>query len=238
MIVNNPSVDIGNENANQNVTLTDYIRIIYRGRWIILFSFIFVFTATVYYTFTTDPVYEASTTLIIDKSRAMENALFDFNSFGNQSTHITNQIEIIKSRTIAERVIKRLELSNVRDSLSLFHPNDEGEYLTLRQMVAIVRENMEVVNKKETDIIEVTYAAPSAFEAAFTVNTLAQEYADASAEFNQGEIKELRKFLEAQLRKKGVELSSSEDLLKEYQERERVASLDEETTELITRLSQ
>ena len=238
MIVNNPSVDIGNENANQNVTLTDYIRIMYRGRWIILFSFIFVFTATVYYTFTTDPVYEASTTLIIDKSRAMENALFDFNSFGNQSTHITNQIEIIKSRTIAERVIKRLELSNVRDSLSLFHPNDEGEYLTLRQMVAIVRENMEVVNKKETDIIEVTYAAPSAFEAAFTVNTLAQEYADASAEFNQGEIKELRKFLEAQLRKKGVELSSSEDLLKEYQERERVASLDEETTELITRLSQ
>ncbi len=236
--MNNPSVDIGNENANQNVTLTDYIRIMYRGRWIILFSFIFVFTATVYYTFTTDPVYEASTTLIIDKSRAMENALFDFNSFGNQSTHITNQIEIIKSRTIAERVIKRLELSNVRDSLSLFHPNDEGEYLTLRQMVAIVRENMEVVNKKETDIIEVTYAAPSAFEAAFTVNTLAQEYADASAEFNQGEIKELRKFLEAQLRKKGVELSSSEDLLKEYQERERVASLDEETTELITRLSQ
>ncbi len=236
--MNNPSVDIGNENANQNVTLTDYIRIMYRGRWIILFSFIFVFTATVYYTFTTNPVYEASTTLIIDKSRAMENALFDFNSFGNQSTHITNQIEIIKSRTIAERVIKRLELSNVRDSLSLFHPNDEGEYLTLRQMVAIVRENMEVVNKKETDIIEVTYAAPSAFEAAFTVNTLAQEYADASAEFNQGEIKELRKFLEAQLRKKGVELSSSEDLLKEYQERERVASLDEETTELITRLSQ
>ncbi len=238
MIVNNPSVDIGNENAVQNVTLTDYIRILYRGRWIILFSFIFVFTATVYYTFTTDPVYEASTTLIIDKSRAMENALFDFNSFGNQSTHITNQIEIIKSRTIAERVIKRLELSNVRDSLSLFRPNDDGEYMTLRQMVAIVRENMEVVNKKETDIIEVTYSAPSAFEAAYTINTLAQEYADASAEFNQGEIKELRKFLEAQLRKKGMELSSSEDLLKEYQERERVASLDEETTELITRLSQ
>ncbi|HED11579.1 MAG TPA: polysaccharide biosynthesis tyrosine autokinase [Caldithrix abyssi] len=236
--MNNPSVDIGNENAVQNVTLTDYIRILYRGRWIILFSFIFVFTATVYYTFTTDPVYEASTTLIIDKSRAMENALFDFNSFGNQSTHITNQIEIIKSRTIAERVIKRLELSNVRDSLSLFHPNDDGEYMTLRQMVNIVRENMEVVNKKETDIIEVTYSAPSAFEAAYTVNTLAQEYADASAEFNQGEIKELRKFLEAQLRKKGMELSSSEDLLKEYQERERVASLDEETTELITRLSQ
>jgi len=231
-------VEAGIENpGQQNVTLTDYLRIIYRGRWIVLFSFLVVFTGTVYYTFTTDPVYDATTTLIIDKSNAMENALFDFNSFGNQSTHISNQIEIIKSRTIAERVIKRMELSNVRDSLSLFHPNDDGEYLTLREMAQIIRENMEVINKKETDIIEITYSAPSAFEAAYTVNAIAQEYADASVEFNQGELKDLRKFLEEQLRKKGQELTSSEELLRDYQERERVASLDEETSELITRLS-
>ncbi|RMH61232.1 MAG: polysaccharide biosynthesis tyrosine autokinase [Calditrichaeota bacterium] len=236
--MNHPSVEAGIENpGQQNVTLTDYLRIIYRGRWIVLFSFLVVFTGTVYYTFTTDPVYDATTTLIIDKSNAMENALFDFNSFGNQSTHISNQIEIIKSRTIAERVIKRMELSNVRDSLSLFHPNDDGEYLTLREMAQIIRENMEVINKKETDIIEITYSAPSAFEAAYTVNAIAQEYADASVEFNQGELKDLRKFLEEQLRKKGQELTSSEELLRDYQERERVASLDEETSELITRLS-
>ncbi len=236
--MNHPSVETGFENQEQqNLTVTDYLRIIYRGRWIILFSFLIVFTATVYYTFTTDPVYEATTTLIIDKSNAMKNALFDFNSFGNQNTHISNQIEIIKSRTIAERVIKRMELSNVRDSLSLFHPNDDGEYLTLREMANIIRENMEVINKKETDIIEITYSAPSAFEAAYTVNSIAQEYADASVEFNQGELKDLRKFLEEQLRKKGQELTASEELLRDYQERERVASLDEETSELITRLS-
>ena len=112
------------DQQNQNVTLTDYLRIVYRGRWIILFSFLIVFIATVYYTFTSNPVYESSTTIIIESNSGMGNAIFDFNSFGNQNTHIANQIEIIKSRSLAEWVIKRMELSNVRDSLTLFQPNE------------------------------------------------------------------------------------------------------------------
>ena len=148
------------------------------------------------------------------------------------------QIEIIKSRKLAERVIRRMELSEVRDSLSIFQPNDEGEYRSLRDMVAIIRDAMEVVNKKDTDIIEITFQAASPFEAAYIANTLADEYQAASAEFNRGEIKDLRNFLDNQLSRKADELRTSEELLRDYQEKEHVASLDEETTELITRLSQ
>ena len=109
-----------NENQVSGATLTDYLRILYKGRWIILFSFLATFLLTVFYTFTQKPVYESSTTIIIDQSGAMQSAFFDFNTFSNQNTHITNQIEILKSRTLAERVVKRMELSEVRDSLSLF----------------------------------------------------------------------------------------------------------------------
>lgn len=222
----------------QEATLTDYIRILYRGRWLILFSFLAVFTATVYYTFTTDPVYESSTSLIIDNSGGMENALFDFSTFSNQNTHITNQIEVIKSRTLRERVIKRMELSNVRDSLKLFQPNEDGEYLSLRDMVEILGESMQVENIKDTDFITITFSANSPFEAAYITNTFASEYEQSSTEFNRGEIKELRRFLEDQQQRKFVELNNSEEDLRNYLEQERVASLDEETTELVTRLSQ
>jgi len=226
-----------NQNQEQVITLNDYLRIIYRGRWIILFSFIIVFTATVYYTFTTQPVYEASTSLIIEENSAMDNALFSFSGISNQNTHISNQIELIKSRTLAERVIKRIELSAMRDSISLFQPNDDGEYMTLRQMVQVISENMEVVNRKETDIIEITLSAPSAFEAAFLVNTIAEEYQSSSADYSRGELKDLRGFLETQVKKKGQELNTSEELLKDYQEQNGVASLDDETKEMVTRAS-
>lgn len=226
------------EQEVKNVSLTDYLRIIYRGRWVIIISFIVVFIVSVIYTYNMKPVYQSATTIIIDMKGSNQSSIFNFNSFGNQNTHIANQLEIIKSRTLAERVVKRLELSELRDSLSLFQPNEKGEYRTLRQMVGSVKNTIEVINKKDTDIIEITISAPSPFEAAFLANTVAQEYTLASEEFNRGEIKDLRGFLEDQLSRKEEELRSSEDLLRNYQEREKVASLDDETKELINRLSQ
>ncbi|MBL7066939.1 MAG: hypothetical protein ISS29_03660, partial [Candidatus Marinimicrobia bacterium] len=44
----------------KEVSLQDYLRIIYRGRWIILISFLLIMAATVYFTFTSPPVYESS----------------------------------------------------------------------------------------------------------------------------------------------------------------------------------
>ena len=49
------------------VRLTDYIRVLYGGRWIIILSFIVVVAATVYITFTTPPTYEAGCSVIVDQ---------------------------------------------------------------------------------------------------------------------------------------------------------------------------
>jgi len=108
------------------VSINDYLRILYRGRWIIIASFIVVLISTVYITFTTPKEYEATTSIMIESTGAMERTIFDMNYFGNQNTLLFNQIEILKSRTLAEGVIKRLDLADVRDSLNLFQPNDSG----------------------------------------------------------------------------------------------------------------
>ena len=167
----------------------------------------------------------------------MERSLFDFGNMGNQSTLIMNQIEILKSRTLSERVIKRLDLSDVRDSLTIFQPNEDGEFMALRDMVEVIRGQLEITHKKETDILELTFQAGSPFEAAYIATTIAEEFSDYSAEASNSEISDLRKFVEKQQVKKAQELQLSEERLKDYQEREKVASLDEETTELVTSLS-
>ena len=159
------------ENMDQEfesqVSINDYLRILYQGRWIIIISFIVVIIATLYFTLTTPPQYEATTTIMIESSGAMERTIFDINYFGNQSTMMFNQIEILKSRSIAENVIKRLDLSDVRDSLQLFQPNDEGGYLSMREMVSILQDNMSIEQKRDTDIMELTFSAGSPFEAAY-----------------------------------------------------------------------
>ena len=220
------------------VSFSDYLRILYRGRWIILISFIVVFTATLIFTVTTPPTYEASASILIESTGLMERSFFDMGAFGNQSTLVANQTEILKSRRLAEQVIKRLDMSDVRDSLQLFQPNEEGEYTSFRDMVDILRNSMEVTHTRDTDILTLTMSAGSAFEAAYITNVVAEEFQLINAESNKGEISDLRKFIEGRLAIKQKELRGSEDRLRAYQEKEKVASLDDETSELVTRLAE
>lgn len=226
------------EEFESQVTLEDYLRILYRGRWIIAVSFIVVLIATVYFTFTANPEYEASTTILVESNGSMERSMFNMDIFNNQSTLITNQIEILKSRSLAENVIRRLDLSHIRDSLKVFQPDDDNEYLAFRDMVQFIRNNMEVEHKKDTDVIKVTFTAGSPFEAAYITNTISDEFQVQNAEANASQINDLLGFVEAQQAKKAEELRLSEDQLREYQETEKVASLDEETTELVTSFSE
>ncbi len=226
------------QEMESQVSFNDYLRILYRGRWLIALSFSVVFIATLIFTLTTKPTYEAQTSILIESTGLMERSFFDMNAFGNQNTLIANQTEILKSRTLAERVIKRLDLSDVRDSLQLFQPNDEGELMAFRDMVEVIQSSMEVSNTRDTDILSLTVSAGSAFEAAYLANVIAEEFQLMNAESNKGEISDLRTFIEGQLNIKAKELRGSEDRLREYQETEKVASLDEETTELVSRLAE
>jgi len=226
------------QELESQVSLSDYLRILYRGRWLITVSFIVVFTATVIFTLMTSPTYESKTTVLIESTGAMERSLFDLSYLGNQNTLIANQTEILQSRKLAGQVIKRLDGSDVRDSLALFQPNEDGEYLPFRVMVRSLQGSMEVEHKRDTDVLTITFSAGSAFEAAYIANAIASEFQLLNADANTSEISELKEFLEKRLRIKETELRNSEERLRDYQEEEKVASLDAETSELVNRLAQ
>ncbi len=222
----------------QQVSLQDYLNILYRSRWIILLSLVVALGATTFYTFTTPSVYEAQSTVLIQSTNTQERMLFDDMYFGNQSTMITNQIEILKSRALAELVVTALDHSNVRDSLVIFQPNDEGEIMTSREIIEWMQGNLEISHRKDTDLIDIIFKAASPFEVAYIANVISKEFQGYNAETNKLEVSGLREFLDEQLGKKGEELQRAEEDLREYQEREKVASLDDETTQLVDRLAQ
>ncbi len=225
------------ENEPQ-LTLQDYLRVLYGGRWLIIISFLVVLVSTAIFTFTAPPVYQAGATVLVEQDKSVERALFDMNTFGSQSTMIANQVEILKSRTLAERVIQALEAASYRDSLEVFQPNSSGEYLPLRDQIDWLMANLEVTPKQETDLIEIRFSAGSAFEAAEICNVIARTFQQLNKEFNLSEFKDLRQFLEFQLNKKSEELTASENVLRNFRETRKVVALDESTKELIKRLAE
>ena len=92
----------------QEVTIQDYIGIFMRRRKTFLIGFLAVFLGVALYTFTMTPVYEASATLHVKDEKAKQGLLGEL--MMSEQNPVETEIEIIKSRTNAEKVVKRLHL--------------------------------------------------------------------------------------------------------------------------------
>lgn len=102
---------------NPPITLKDIIRKIIRARrWIISISLI-TFLITAYITYSTPPVYQSTASVMIETTNRAEK-IFNYNI--NNNLTIADEIAVVKSRTIAEDVVKALWNSNKRNRLYLF----------------------------------------------------------------------------------------------------------------------
>ncbi|MBN2200815.1 polysaccharide biosynthesis tyrosine autokinase [bacterium] len=119
------------EPEEQQLSLKEYMRMIVRGKWIILICFLTVFAGTVYYTYTAHPVYEASAMVMIKDDAGIRRQLFQVTNIMQQESRINNQVEILKSLTLAESVIQSLQQSPVADSLYILGQRKLEDKFTL-----------------------------------------------------------------------------------------------------------
>ena len=106
-----------NQYDNPPVTLKDIIQKIIRARWWIFSAIVIVFIGTAYVVSSTPPTYQATASIIIEQSSKAQ-AIFNFGN--NNNFKISDEIAVIKSRTIAEDVVKSLWESNKRNRLYVF----------------------------------------------------------------------------------------------------------------------
>ncbi len=245
----------------RQVSFNDYLRIFYRGRWVIMTAFLLVMGLTVYITFTATPEYEAAAKLMIEDKGGMQQSLFDISSFMKKETMVNNQVEILRSRTLAEIVIKRLQASAYADKLSLLKPpdqhasglfadagrwisdllsfnGDDSDEYTIEDMIIELRDRLVITPIRDTDMIEIRVTGPTAEEAAFITNTLAQAYSEKNRLESQEEVRQVKNFLDEQLTIVKQRLTESEEALKNFKEGERVVALSDETEGLIKKMAE
>jgi capsular exopolysaccharide synthesis family protein len=242
------------EEQEQQVTLTDYIRILRRGRWIIFLSLIVVMATTIYYTFTTQPVYEASALIMLKEEGGVKQEIFEVGSFMKRETMINNHVEILRSRTLAEEVIHNLQASVYADSLWILGNRKREERIqwkawlekTLKlkeqedktpkfdDLVKSFREGaISVVPKRDTDMVELKVQAYSPFEASLIANTWMNAYVHMDIRESRAEVADIRQFLDDKQREMEQKLTGSETALKNYKQKEGVAELNAETEQII-----
>jgi len=241
------------ESADRKITWQDYARVFYRGRFAMLVAFMIIFLGSVAITFSIKPVYQANVRLMLIDQSSVGQSLFDFTSMMTKETLINNQVEILKSRTLGEQVIRDLKSSIYGRQLELLQPDTVSGWFSFPrffekksgttpqhlfdQQVQELRDNMSVRHLRSTDMVEIKYKAPSPFEAYYVANEIAAAYIRINQEESQAEVRQVKDFLEQQLATYEEELQSSEEALKTYQEQAKVVALDNETTELVRKIA-
>jgi capsular exopolysaccharide synthesis family protein len=120
---------ITNQQHEKQFDLYDYLRIFYRGRWIILISFVTVFTFVVYYTFNTIPIFRSTVKVMVKEGGGIQRPLLGVSGYSpwERETKINNQVEILQSLTMAESVVKKLLDSKYADKLAIIGTGKKGK---------------------------------------------------------------------------------------------------------------
>tara|TARA_Y100001970_G_scaffold293438_1_gene440215 strand:- start:21677 stop:23812 length:2136 start_codon:yes stop_codon:yes gene_type:complete len=200
--------------------------------------------------------------MITDLSSTMD--IFGM-GMGVEKNYIENEIRILKSRTIREKAINQLFKSEDKENLFLFGTRDIDhlKFINLKKIFGIkksddlkqlvvtqseiddsilniislkFKDQINVSNERDTDMINISVTSPDPDEAALLVNTLIEVYKRADLEWATGELYHLKTFLTEQIGKKEIDLYESESSLENFQREERIFSVDDKSKMLLENL--
>ena len=242
------------DNHKEELSFKEIYFLILKHRNIFISSITLCFFITLIYVFTVNPTYESNGSIIIEDPKNDVSNIFDV-GLGKTKNFIENETEILKSRTTSEEVIRQIYnsgnefyiLQNKISKNSFIKKIFNTEYyiedmiLTdslLSEFSDYLRNSMRVENARDTDVLKIYIQSKNPEEAATLVNTVINVYKQRDLNWATGEMQHLKQFLNEQLNLKEVELSNIEEKLKDFQQNEKVFSIDDNYSLLLSELRQ
>ena len=200
----------------EEMDLLEYWQIIVRRRWLILAVFAIAVVAAAVISLTMEPVYEATTTIMVQEQGSSAEALLFTSMMGGLPRNaVQNYVEILKSRRILDQVKARMGMEEV----------------TQKEIM----DRLTIQTVQGTDILRVSFQSTDPLEAQMFVNTLTDEFINWNRDTRREEMRSAREFIENQLATVSADLIEAEELLRTYRETERALA---PTTETVAKLEQ
>ncbi len=269
-------MDYQNENMNNHLAqgfsmrdenelnLRYLVQVVMQRIHIVIIMFLIIFIGTILYTVNQSKVYKSGTKILIENGVAAGGVFEQMTPFINNDMVINNEIQIITSRTIAERTINSLMVMYPLDSLYLFDrgllaenqsfntklkkqlkkifSREEEKVLTLdekkKSYVDRLLEKLEVEPVRETQTINISIESRNPDEAAIILNELVTQYYANDLERVSNSAGKVRKFLEDQINEIEPQLAAVEEKLSDFLESEGVVDLTENAKQLIEKSSE
>jgi succinoglycan biosynthesis transport protein ExoP len=246
--------------------LLDYVRVVYKRRWLASTAFGIVCLFVTVYTFTATPIFEASTKLLIESND--QNVVSFKEVIDEQNTktdYYQTQYDIIKSRSLASRTIERLKLWDseefgaepkkkkvtvasaagaaaswvrrlVNAAPRAAEPAPDETESQSRGIDAFLAK-LNVSPVRNSRIVDVKFRSPDPVLAASAVNTLARVYIEQNLEYKFLSSKEASDWLMERLAEQRKGVDLAEAALQRYKESNDAISLEDRENIYVQKLT-
>ncbi|GGI77308.1 GumC family protein [Shewanella gelidii] len=221
---------------DDEIDLTRLFKAINRVKWRILGLSLLVTTLSIFASLSMQPIYQSSATLLIEaqQARAIQiDEVYGINS--GQGEYYSTQFEILKSRSIAERVYDDLNLAKVfevkqepsmlaklRAMLSFLPQEIEtrtaSEIANIKriQMLDVFSKNIKISPVSNTQLVRISYLSPDPRLAAKVANAIGEAYINSQLEAKVGITQKANSWLGGRLGELRHRLDASELKLEQY----------------------
>lgn len=240
-----------NRERKREVDLTEYWRVIIKRKWVIIVFAGTIILFTGVFSFLATPVYRSTATLLIEedtsKILSIDEAFGYYSPVFRDMTFLNTQLELLKSKSLAERVVNKLDLlsnpefasrekkatntlafiknifskkkSKPVDPDSAYRPDPVSE------LAETIQKGLSVNPVLETKLVEVSYSSPSSVLSAEIVNGFAEEFINFSFQKRFERTQLASDFLDKQIATLQKDLTQKTQELQKYMKDKDLLSL-------------
>jgi polysaccharide biosynthesis transport protein len=205
------------------VHLRDYLRVLQKRRWTLIAFFVILVTTVAVVTFTVRPVYRSTVQILIDRENPNVVSIQDVLAIDATAyDYYQTQYEILKSETLARRVIDRLHLdrnpefqfgSAPAEGSTNLDPEDKN-----RRLVRAFLSALTVSPIRNSRLVNVSFDSHDPRLAALAANTLADEYIQYTMELKIKAAQQASDWLRKRVDEMQIKVKDSEEAFEKFKE--------------------
>lgn len=235
---------LGETEEKRRFNASDYLRLLWKGKWIVGACIAVAGLLTAYYTYSLPYVYEASLDIALEKNE--EQQVFAQQVWGrNRDRELKNELQFMTSLPVYQQTALRLYEHRFVDTTSpqyadstipllasaeaaltaRLHGLSESQKVAkiIDHMAGAIQSMTSIQPSKDADIITITTRSGDPREAALITNTYAEVYGEHSRTQNQQKVRGVEEFLRGKLDTTQRMLTEAELALKGFKESAGVA---------------
>jgi polysaccharide biosynthesis transport protein len=256
-----PPFAVNQPEEEEGVNLLDYWRILVKRRWVIVSVVSMVLVISIIATWRATPIYRATVKLQIDPEQQNVLPFKEMGergqSFAQSKEYLETQFKVLESNSLAERVIKVLDLENnpafagkksqseKRGIFSWFSkkktekPEDAAslEEIRLQALVSKFADSLTTAPLKNSRLVDVSFSSVDPKLAAEVMNTLAKQYIQMNFETKYSAANAASDFLAGKLIDLKARVEKSEESLITFSRQHDIYAISEKQNVSMQKLS-